>query len=373
LIESYIEKSRNMKKSKKVEDKPVKENNNGKLGFFREIDESDNAEYIDISKIEAVHPSTFGLKKLEFVDSNDNSENTSQSYAQVGTKASKPVKKKEKPQKKVREKAPPKEKKKRKPINYKKILLRAALLLLLLSMGYSFYNVYMGWNTINLFAGKLYHSQMDKKEVKAAPKDTLSKKTVDEKPIITETKLDTIKPAETPKIDSTPAREIAHVQPAETKEIIPTKPAEIKPEKKIEKEPVKEIVSNKIDKTKPIKEKKKPKPEKIELTKIDPNINDIKPEPAVPVIVEKPEPAIVKAEQHGLFVVEVYSTPSQTDANEWLNLLKKKKVSDCFITKRLIRDKMIYRVRFGSYETKSEALEASRKLGFTSSWIDRIR
>ena len=74
-----------------------------------------------------------------------------------------------------------------------------------------------------------------------------------------------------------------------------------------------------------------------------------------------------------MYIVQVYASPSESDANMWLERLKNKNVDNPFISTQKIRDKIWYRVRFGSFTTKDEAFEAAMKLGFSQSWVDRVR
>ena len=80
-----------------------------------------------------------------------------------------------------------------------------------------------------------------------------------------------------------------------------------------------------------------------------------------------------KDDEKGLYIVQVYSTLSREDAEEWLSKLKNKNVHDAFISTQRVRDKVWYRVRFGAFETKEEAKNSAIKLGFAQSWIDRVR
>lgn len=89
----------------------------------------------------------------------------------------------------------------------------------------------------------------------------------------------------------------------------------------------------------------------------------------VPKPVLKDAPASAK----GIFTVQVYSTPSRDDAEDWIDRLKTKNVANPFITQQNVRGQTYYRVRFGSYPTRQEAESAAMKLGYASSWVDRVR
>ncbi|MFP4543198.1 MAG: SPOR domain-containing protein [Candidatus Kapaibacterium sp.] len=73
-----------------------------------------------------------------------------------------------------------------------------------------------------------------------------------------------------------------------------------------------------------------------------------------------------------IYTVQVYASPSQEDAEEWLGKLKAKNLSG-YISSQIIRDEVWYRVRFGKFETREEALKEARKLGFAQTWVDRVK
>lgn len=75
----------------------------------------------------------------------------------------------------------------------------------------------------------------------------------------------------------------------------------------------------------------------------------------------------------GLFIVQIYASQSKEDANYWLNKLKNQNINDAFISEQIVRDEVWYRVRFGSFVTKSEAMETASKLGYAQTWVDRVK
>ena len=77
--------------------------------------------------------------------------------------------------------------------------------------------------------------------------------------------------------------------------------------------------------------------------------------------------------KEAVFVVQIYASPSKADAQDWLNDLISKGISDARITKQILRGKTWYRVRFGKFKSEAEARKTASKLGFARSWIDRIR
>lgn len=75
----------------------------------------------------------------------------------------------------------------------------------------------------------------------------------------------------------------------------------------------------------------------------------------------------------GVYTVQVYSTPSKDDAEEWLERLRTKQVQGGFVSNQIVRGQTWYRVRFGAYPSREEAESAARSNGFSRSWVDRIK
>lgn len=74
-----------------------------------------------------------------------------------------------------------------------------------------------------------------------------------------------------------------------------------------------------------------------------------------------------------LFVVQVFSSPSRDDAEEWLQSLRSKNVADAYITEQKIKGESWYRVRFGQFSTRDAAEAEALRLGFREPWVARIR
>lgn len=74
-----------------------------------------------------------------------------------------------------------------------------------------------------------------------------------------------------------------------------------------------------------------------------------------------------------MWVVQVFSSPSRDDADEWLQTLREKRVQDGYIVEQQLRGQPWYRVRFGQFSTKEAAEAAAVNLGFRQPWIARIR
>ena len=155
----------------------------------------------------------------------------------------------------------------------------------------------------------------------------------------------------------------------EDKEKIETKVEEIRSKDKVEKP----VLSKKIATEKPQKAKPEPKPKKEVKPKKE--IASVK-KVTKKAIAEKPakmrkEP--VSVTQTPVYTVEVYSSPSRDDAEEWLQKLQKKKVQGVFIKQQKIRDVVWYKVRFGNYSSPDEARREAQKHGFSQTWIDRVK
>lgn len=82
---------------------------------------------------------------------------------------------------------------------------------------------------------------------------------------------------------------------------------------------------------------------------------------------------IIEEDERGLYTVQVYATPSEKDAGEWLAKLKELDVENAVITEQKIRGVTWYRVRFGNYTTRADARSAAAKYGFAQTWIDRVK
>lgn len=79
-----------------------------------------------------------------------------------------------------------------------------------------------------------------------------------------------------------------------------------------------------------------------------------------------------KVISNAIYSVEVYSTLSKEDAEDWQRKLQKRGIK-AFIVKHYQRDLVWYKVRFGAFSSKSEASDEARNLGFFTFWIDRIK
>ncbi len=73
------------------------------------------------------------------------------------------------------------------------------------------------------------------------------------------------------------------------------------------------------------------------------------------------------------WVVQVHSSQSIDDADEWLQKLQTRNIADGRIEPVTQRGSVWYRVRFGRYPTRQEAEQAALELGYRNAWVDRIR
>ncbi len=98
------------------------------------------------------------------------------------------------------------------------------------------------------------------------------------------------------------------------------------------------------------------------------------PVPAVPEprLIAKP---VIKqpASSKGVYTVQVYSSPSKDDAEDWMKRLRKKNIENSSLSMQQVRGTIYYRVRFGNFVTKEEAEGAAINSGFASSWVDRVK
>ena len=79
-----------------------------------------------------------------------------------------------------------------------------------------------------------------------------------------------------------------------------------------------------------------------------------------------------KATTTGVYTVQIYSSPSRTDAESRLNMLRQKNIVGEISTQQ-IKGTTWHRVRFGSYSSYEEALAAANKYGFNDAWIERVK
>jgi SPOR domain len=99
------------------------------------------------------------------------------------------------------------------------------------------------------------------------------------------------------------------------------------------------------------------------------------PLPSKPIIANarKPEKPLSAPLNTGVFAVQVYATPSIDDAEAWLKRLEQRGMLNPVVTSQVIRGQLIYRIRFGLYESLQSAERDAARFGYTGSWVVRLR
>lgn len=88
-----------------------------------------------------------------------------------------------------------------------------------------------------------------------------------------------------------------------------------------------------------------------------------------PVPIEAPQQT---TEKH-LYTIQVYATPSFEDAEFWRQKLTAMRINDVYISPQKVRDVIWYRVRFGKFSNRQQALDVAKQFGFSQTWVDRIQ
>lgn len=349
-----LSKKRKAKKESIVKEAPVSKKE------FISIDDDEDAQEIDISSIEADRPSTYSQED-DTDDTEEGLEDIKQTKEAIvdlpqedipeppktdalpeGMELSKHSKK---PSAKPDDTGEVKEKKQKKGIPWLALLAISGAILLLAAISITTY--YFVFAPNNEVVQKDSLAKIDKQKKDKAKKD---------KADITEQKV--AAKADSADAESMTDTSTAHAEASNIEAIAQQDDIEAREEK----EEVDEIVNPTPKKNKKtFKEKVESKPGPV-LSK--------KPKPAPePKPIPTPEP---KPEVKGIYVVQVYSSPYKSDAEEWLERIKNKGVDNAFLSQQKIRDKIWYRVRFGTFSSKEEARSAAKKFGFAQSWIDRI-
>lgn len=73
------------------------------------------------------------------------------------------------------------------------------------------------------------------------------------------------------------------------------------------------------------------------------------------------------------YSVQVLSSISKQEADKALKNLQSKGISSALVTKKSLNGKTWYRVRFGSFEDRKQAQTAAKKVGYSNSWVDRVK
>ena len=323
LIEGELERSKKRKEKKETESDDIEDSPEDETEEeFAPIDDKES-EVIDISDIEAEHPSTFDEEKKEDF--------------KMSQPAHKPAVKKGDSKKK---------RKNRKPLPWMKIGVVSAGSIAILSV-------------IILSYFYLFKPELEKAGIIGGSDSTL---------------VEDIHP-----VDSHAVGPEHHAEPKhEEKKEEPI--VEEQPEHQEVAEDSSHTQPEEEQKEESVIPLEKPKPETVQKTvKHTPKPAQTtkkvqrKTKPRKTTYKDKDLPLPEKPASTGIFTVQVYSSPSKKDALEWLARIKNMNISDSRISSQKIRDQVWYRVRFGKFDTKEKAKAAAKKYGFTQSWIDRIK
>lgn len=341
LIEADLKKPRKAKNRfdrNQITNEVDKEQNAKSLSEFQSVDNQPDAELIDLSKIDAEHPSTYSVPVEDNVPSE--TELPDKEILKKDNKVKQPKPAKEKA---IKKEISEEEKKKRKFL----IVLLSSLLLGLGIIGIATYLLFFKHPNINIAdkhiqkkdtTNKVHLSANKNEHLKDKIQDTLKRDTTHtgiSKENQNRKEINTENTAESKKVVAPVAKE----QLTEKKEITREKKPIVK-KIKPEKEPGKKVLAShteKIKKHEPIKD---------------------------------PERKVLSKEES--YSIEVYSTPVFEDAETWVSKLEKRNIS-ARIQQQIIKGLPWYKIRIGDYKTKQEAKEAAMKLGFSRSWIDRVR
>lgn len=75
----------------------------------------------------------------------------------------------------------------------------------------------------------------------------------------------------------------------------------------------------------------------------------------------------------GVFAIQVYATPSIADAEDWVERLRRRGMVNPVLSSQVVRGQMMYRVRFGLYNSLQEAERDAARFGYRDSWVVRLR
>lgn len=405
-----------------------------KISQFASVDNLEDVQTFDISAIPAVHPSSYGLEEnLKEIINDFDTKSTEEAPIEKkkwkfsfpkfkkSEKVEKPKKVKVKKEKSVKaakpaeipktenldndlDNAPIIEEKEKKPFAWKKMIIPGAALALLIIIGTTIALVKnenlmrgiaksMGLVYDSTTAPKpVEHKKAEHKEVAKAHADTTATKDSakhDEHQIdsdkTAEVKKDTVKEVkhevEQHKAEPIKAEQhnVAKAEPVK-KEVVKKEPVKVEKPKvarEVKKLEPKQHITKRIKTPPPAEQLAKVKKSDNSATKIDKKSKidkDIKHlEKEIADAKKKDKKVETKLIAKSEFTVEVYSTPSRDDAEDWLNKISRKGLKGASISTYKVRDKIWYRVRFGNFETIEAARSAAIKSGFSQSRIDRIK
>lgn len=76
---------------------------------------------------------------------------------------------------------------------------------------------------------------------------------------------------------------------------------------------------------------------------------------------------------NGVFAIQVYASPSQADAEDWVERLRRRGFLNPSMSSQVVRGQVVYRVRFGLYNTLRDAERDAERYGFAGAWVVRLR
>ncbi len=376
LIEQDLQRAKSRKPRENEE--PAKELTDDeirdKLSEFKAVDDSNPDVLIDLTAIHSEHPSSVlaGIaepaQEINLFAENEEQQPTKKEKKQK--KAAAPAQDEQTP-------VADKPKKQRKPLPWKTIGLSAAILLIAGAIGYGIYftatetdlyaDIRSGISSLlsidtvapadSTNSGQPAHSGKD------AESETAKAGEKPSAPEAESVKKQESKP-EPPKEEAKPAEKPVASEPARHQE---------EPQKPKKQEAAKPTPEKKADIAKPIAKsdtpKKKPAAKIKDIAQIRKEAKEGKKQ-----ISPKSKQAAAKPESRdAVYTVEVYSSPSREDAEDWVRSLSKRKVQNVFIKEQKIRDVVWYKVRFGQFQSKDEAKQTAEKHGFSHIWIDRVK
>jgi len=390
LIEQDLNRTKKKRpdKANKIENKELTEDEiKDKILNFQPIDDLPKSKQFNFEEIEAEHPSAANKVDVAVTDV----------FTKEEQKDIKKIKKEKIKEEKVKKEKVKKEKpiieKKKRAIPYA-LIWKKTRLPLLIAVLIAAIASYIYINPSIVDDVKNYFTSSDTSKVpEVALIDTLNKKGLDTvnrhikdtTEEISKKETDTLRKevdtAVSLKNDTIPTKEVKEkeikTQPPITKNI-PTQAKQKSEVKKI-------IIPTKVDEDneplvtkKLIKKKKTSEKTQRDYTQKDKKKIDIlTPETKAKedIALNKENKTDIKTSEiieNAIYSVEIYSSQSKEDAEEWKKKLQRRGVKTN-IVKHYIRDILWYKVRFGEYPTKSEAAAEARNLGFSTFWIDRIK
>jgi len=337
LLEEELARSAE-KKAKKQE-----EANSDEIAFSTELQEK--PEFIPVEESGA---------KVDFIDmmAIDPSRPKVDLTPEAGTEPMQviPEKKSKTKQKKEKIKPPKKEKGEKKPKGVLFwILSSVAGLLIISTLSYFAFNYYLKSNSniakndSTLAHKDSVHHNVDHKKETHKPKEEVHK--------------DTTHQIEEHTNVITPEPEIVHNEP---KKLVSEE--KIHPTANKVAEPKKVVTTTEIHTPKPITKRAIPQTKQEKKSDIATNVPATTP-------VEVPQQTTEKQ----IYTIQVYATPSFEDAEFWRQKLTSMRINDVYISTQKVRDIIWYRVRFGKFNNRQQALDVAKQFGFSQTWVDRIQ